>query len=108
MRLGAHARITVTAKKSRPTAKKVDRWVARARIRDADGISRLVERSSSKSDEDARHALQDALRDRSAPIRDRSVTSTTELSALFTLWLESKSNPSVSGFVLPQSQATYG
>jgi hypothetical protein len=44
MRPGAHGRITVTAKKSRPTAKKVDRWVARARIRDVDGISRLVER----------------------------------------------------------------
>ena len=35
------------------------------------------------------------------------MTPTTELSALFKLWIESKSNPNVSGFVLPQSQATY-
>ena len=107
MELGAYGRITVTAKKSKKTKKTTDRWIARARIRDVDGISRLVERSSIKSEEAALRELHKALRDRSAPIRDRSVTPTTELSALFKLWLESKSNPNISGFVLPQSQATY-
>jgi len=105
--LGQHGLITVRATKSSPKAKRNDQWIARARVRDTDGVIRLIERSSAKSEEDARRTLQDALQDRSAPIRDRKVAPTTELAALFTLWLDTKSNPNVAGYVLPQSQSTY-
>ena len=82
MRPGEHGRIT---------EKMVgEKFVASTYIRDGDGKRRRVERSSSKSAEDARRELQRHLAHRRAPISGRDVTDRTSLSELFDLWIDAK------------------
>jgi hypothetical protein len=49
-----------------------------------------VERSSAKSNEDARRVLQRHLAKRRAPLSGQAVTERTSLSALFELWVDAK------------------
>lgn len=60
-------------------------------VRDTDGKRRRVERSSAKSAEDARRALQKHLVERRAPLSDQLVNERTTLGELFELWLNAKS-----------------
>jgi hypothetical protein len=57
---------------------------------DADGRRRRVERSSAKSNEDARRILRRHLANRRAPLSGQAVTQRTSLSELFELWIETK------------------
>lgn len=66
-------------------------WTASVYVRDMDGRRRRVERSSSRSAEDARRKLQRHLADRRAPLAGQLVTQKTTLAELFELWIESKS-----------------
>ncbi|MFQ2875118.1 tyrosine-type recombinase/integrase [Mycobacterium sp. MS3] len=59
-------------------------------VRDSDGRRRRVERSSSKSAEDARRALQRHLKARRAPLEGQAVGTKTTLAELFELWIDSK------------------
>lgn len=59
-------------------------------VRDSDGKRRRVERSSEKSAEDARRALQRHLNARRAPLSGQLVTEKTALTDLFDLWIEAK------------------
>ncbi|WP_162293999.1 tyrosine-type recombinase/integrase [Mycobacteroides abscessus] len=59
-------------------------------VRDSDGKRRRVERSSEKSAEDARRALQRHLNTRRAPLSGQLVTEKTALTDLFDLWIEAK------------------
>jgi integrase len=59
-------------------------------VRDSDGKRRRVERSSSKSAEDARRGLQRHLAQRRAPVSGRELTDKTTLSELFEVWITSK------------------
>lgn len=59
-------------------------------VRDSDGKRRRVERSSEKSAEDARRALQRHLSIRRAPFSGQLVTEKTALADLFNLWIEAK------------------
>ncbi|MDO3202123.1 tyrosine-type recombinase/integrase [Mycobacteroides abscessus] len=59
-------------------------------VRDFDGKRRRVERSSEKSAEDARRALQRHLNTRRAPLSGQLVTEKTALTDLFDLWIEAK------------------
>jgi hypothetical protein len=65
-------------------------FFASAYVRDADGRRRRVERSSAKSNEDARRVLQRHLAKRRAPLSGQAVTERTSLSELFELWIEAK------------------
>jgi hypothetical protein len=66
-------------------------FFASAYVRDADGKRRRVERSSAKSAEDARRALQKHLVERRVPLSDQLVTERSSLGELFELWLAAKS-----------------
>jgi integrase len=67
------------------------RHYASTYVRDADGKRRRVERSSSKSVEDARRLLQRHLQQRRAPLDNgQIVTGRTTLAELFDLWIEAK------------------
>jgi integrase len=80
---GDHGRIAVTMRGGR--------FVAWTRYRDTDGKLRLVERSSSKSSEDARRSLQRHLRERRAPVDGGQVVNDkTTLAELFELWIAAK------------------
>lgn len=80
---GDHGRIAV--------ATRGGRFVAWTRYRDSDGKLRLIERSSSKSSEDARRSLQKHLRERRAPVDGGQVVSDkTTLAELFELWIAAK------------------
>lgn len=67
------------------------RFFASAYVRDADGKRRRVERSSTKSAEDARRSLHQHLVVRRAPLSDQLVTERTTLGDLFEIWLAAKS-----------------
>jgi integrase len=60
-------------------------------VRDGDGKRRRVERSSSKSAEDARRRLQAHLVERSTPLSGQQVSDQTTLGELFEMWLSAKS-----------------
>lgn len=79
---GEHGRITETSKGGT--------FFASTYVRDSDGKRRRVERSSSKSAEDARRVLQRHLGARSAPLAGQTVTDKTALSELFELWITGK------------------
>ena len=80
---GDHGRIAVTTRGGR--------FVAWTRYRDSDGKLRMVERSSSKSIEDARRSLQRHLQERRAPVDGGQVVNDkTTLGTLFELWIEAK------------------
>jgi integrase len=96
LRPGEHGRITETSSGGR--------FYAATYIRDADGKRRRVERSSSRSAEDARRLLQRHLGQRRAPAAGRDVTDRTSLSELFELWITAKE--SVDN-VRPQTVDTY-
>jgi hypothetical protein len=82
LRPGEHGTITV-----KPSG---GMFFASTYVRDADGKRRRVERSSSKSVEDARRILQRHLTNRRAPLSGQAVTERTSLSELFELWMETK------------------
>ncbi|MGA7130968.1 MAG: tyrosine-type recombinase/integrase [Mycobacterium sp.] len=82
LRPGEHGSITVKASGGM--------FFASTYVRDADGKRRRVERSSSKSVEDARRILQRHLTNRRAPLSGQAVTERTSLSELFELWVETK------------------
>lgn len=68
------------------------RYFASTYVRDTDGKRRRVERSSAKSAEDARRALQRHLKDRKAPTAaTAAITARTTLAELFELWIDAKS-----------------
>lgn len=67
------------------------RFFASTYVRDADGRRRRVERSSSKSAEDARRLLQRHLLERRTPLSGQLVTERTTLAELFKIWLAAKS-----------------
>lgn len=79
-------------------------WYATTYVRDSDGKRRRVERSSSKSAEDARRLLQRHLKERRAPIAGKAVTDRTELTALFELWISGKVKR---GEIKPQTANQY-
>lgn len=79
---GEHGRITEWCGRGR--------YFAATYVRDSDGRRRRVERSSSKSIEDARRILQRHLANRRAPLSGQAVTARTSLSELFELWIETK------------------
>lgn len=81
MRPGEHGRIT---EKSSGRM-----FFASTYVRDADGQRRRVERSSSKSIEDARRSLQRHLAERTAPLSG-DVSNRTTLAELFDLWIAAK------------------
>jgi integrase len=66
------------------------RYYAATYVRDSDGRRRRVERSSSKSVEDARRNLQRYLTVRRTPSRGQAVTARTTLSDLFKAWIDTK------------------
>ncbi len=66
------------------------RFFASTYVRDQDGQRRRVERSSTKSAEDARRLLQRHLSQRRAPLADQVVTTRTTLAELFEIWLTAK------------------
>ena len=90
MRPGEHGSITVKASGGM--------FFASTYVRDADGKRRRVERSSSKSVEDARRILQRHLTNRRAPLSGQAVTERTSLSELFELWVEEEGTLNRSGF----------
>jgi integrase len=59
-------------------------------VRDSDGKRRRVERSSSKSAEDARRILQRHLNERRAPVTGTMVNDKTTLNELFECWVDRK------------------
>lgn len=83
MRPGEHGRITEWSRGGR--------FFASTYVRDADGKRRRVERSSSKSAEDARRLLQRHLLERRTPLSAQLVTERTTLGELFEMWLAAKS-----------------
>lgn len=80
---GEHGRITEWSS--------AGRYFAATYVRDSDGKRRRVERSSSKSTEDARRILQRHLQGRRAPLSGQAVTDRTTLAELFDVWIEAKS-----------------
>jgi integrase len=66
------------------------RFYAATYVRDSDGRRRRVERSSSKSVEDARRILHRYLTVRRTPSTGRPITARTTLSDLFEAWLATK------------------
>lgn len=83
MRPGEHGRITEWSRGGS--------FFASTYVRDADGRRRRVERSSSKSAEDARRLLQRHLLERRTPLSAQLVTERTTLGELFEMWLTAKS-----------------
>lgn len=65
-------------------------YFATTYVRDADGGRRRVERSSSKSAEDARRILQRHLKVRRAPVVGRAVDDKKSLADLFEVWILAK------------------
>ncbi len=83
MRPGGHGRITERSSSGR--------FFASTYVRDMDGKRRRVERSGTKSAEDARRLLQQHLAERRTPLSDQLVTERTTLFDLFELGLAAKS-----------------
>jgi integrase len=79
-------------------------YFAATYVRDSDGKRRRVERSSSKSAEDARRLLQRHLVNRRAPLSGQEITDRTTIAELFDIWIESKS---VVDGVSPQTAQAY-
>lgn len=67
--------------------RKADRWRARAKVRDMDGIVRDVERYGSTKVE-ARRLLEEALRERVTPVTKGAITPATTFSELAAEWEE--------------------
>lgn len=83
MATGEHGRITQWSSQGR--------HFASTYVRDTDGKRRRVERSSSKSAEDARRILQRHLQQRRAPLDSGQIITTgTSLAELFELWMEAQ------------------
>lgn len=82
MRPGEHGRINEWSRGGT--------YFATTYVRDSDGNRRRVERSSTRSTEDARRALQRHLAVRRTPLVGQAVTSKTTLAELFELWIEAK------------------
>lgn len=66
------------------------KFYAATYVRDSDGKRRRVERSSTKSAEDARRLLQRHLKDRRPPVDQQEITDRTTLSELFEVWIVAK------------------
>jgi hypothetical protein len=66
------------------------RFFASTYVRGADGKRRRVERSSTKSAEDARRLLQRHLAERRTPLSGQLVNDRTTLAELFKIWLAAK------------------
>lgn len=77
--IGAYGKVTTT--------KKAGRFVAKARIRDLDGVVRPIE-ASGASKSAAEHALRERIADRVVPVGDAALTSETKLKDLALFWLE--------------------
>lgn len=82
MEPGEHGKITETSSDGR--------FFASTYVRDSDGRRRRVERSSNKSAEDARRALQRHLKQRRAPLTGQVITDKTTLSELWAAWIKAK------------------
>ncbi|WP_353709566.1 site-specific integrase [Cellulosimicrobium sp. ES-005] len=67
--------------------RKADRWRARAKVRDTDGIVRDVERYGGTKVE-ARRLLEEALRERVTPVTKGTITPATTFSDLAAAWEE--------------------
>ncbi|SUA04726.1 putative phage integrase [Mycolicibacterium fortuitum] len=93
---GEHGKITETSRGGL--------FFATTYVRDADGKRRRVERSSSKSAEDARRILQRHLSARRAPMDGQLVTDKTTLADLFERWIEGKVKR---GEIKPQTENQY-
>lgn len=101
MKPGDHGRITEN--------KDGGRWVASVYVRDQDGRRRRVERSSTRSREDARRQLQRHLAERRAPLEGQLVTLQTTLSELFEIWIATKvkDGKGGKGKIQPQTAEDY-
>ncbi len=93
---GEHGRIT-----ERTSGGK---YFATTYVRDSDGRRRRVERSSDRSAEDARRALQRHLSARRAPLDSELVNDKTVLAELFERWVEGKVKR---GEIKPQTENQY-
>lgn len=93
LRPGEWGKITTTTRD--------DKHVAKVRIRDLDGVLRLVE-ATGTSAEDARLSVQKKLTDRTAPTTTKELSRSSSVSELAEYWLEEKA-----GDVAPQSLSTY-
>ena len=82
MRPGEHGKITVQKNRTN--------WIAVTYVRDFDGRRRRVERSSPRSYEDARRALQRHLTKRRAPMAGGVVTDKTTVGELYEVFMEAK------------------
>lgn len=82
MEPGDHGRITERSKGGT--------YFATCYVRDTDGKRRRVERSSTKSAEDARRLLQRNLKDRRPPVVGAEINDKTTLAELFDVWIMSK------------------
>ncbi|WP_396912730.1 tyrosine-type recombinase/integrase [Mycolicibacterium sp.] len=96
MQPGEHGRITERSDGGK--------YFATTYVRDTDGRRRRVERSSSKSAEDARRLLQRHLGARRAPMEAQLVNDKTTLAELFERWIEGKVNR---GEIKPQTENQY-
>lgn len=93
---GEHGKITENSKGGL--------FFATTYVRDSDGKRRRVERSSSKSAEDARRLLQRHLAGRRAPLAAQLVSDKTTLSELFEMWVSGKVKR---GEIKPQTENQY-
>jgi integrase len=80
------------------------KFVAVVYVRDGDGRRRRVERSSTKSGEDARRILQRHLAERRAPLTHQVITDRTTLAEMFEVWLGAKA---AEGDIAPQTVEQY-
>lgn len=101
MKPGEHGRIT--------EKKDGGRWTAVVYVRDSDGRRRRVERSSTRSKEDARRQLHRHLAERRAPLEGQLVTQRTNLAELFEVWIATKvkDGKGGKGKIQPQSAEDY-
>jgi integrase len=77
--IGTYGKITTT--------KEAGRFVAKARIRDLDGVVRPIE-ASGASISAAEHTLRERITDRIIPVGDAALTGETKLKDLAAFWLE--------------------
>src|SRR5699024_8472335 len=80
-----------------------DKWRARTRYRDHDGVTRLVERYGATGAA-AERALKAALRDRARPTDADEITGDTTIRDLGAAWIE---NITTTGKVSPQTVEKY-
>ncbi len=97
--VGTHGNIKVTRKPG-------GGFVAKAKYRDFDGVTRLVERSG-HTETAARNRLREALRDRSAQSAGGLITGDTKFSAAADLWLREVNSAVETGDLSPNSAYLY-